>query len=71
MCIVITCFPVCDVLTFKVNHSFFIRKNIFGCPLSVHNTISLSRHEQLCLRRLYFERYLSHYEMMGKVSLEK
>ena len=71
MCIVITCFPVCDVLTFKANHSFFIRKNIFGCPLSVHNTISLSRHEQVYLMRLCFERYFSHYEKKGKVSLEK
>ena len=33
-----------------------LRKNIFACLLSVHNTISLSRHEQVCLSRLRFER---------------
>ena len=37
-----------------------IRKNIFTCLFSVHNTISLSRHEQVCLMRLRFERYFSH-----------
>ena len=36
-----------------------IRKNAFACPFSVHNTISLSRHEQVCLIRLRFERYFS------------
>ena len=40
--------------------TFFIRKNIFACLFSVHNTISLSRHEQVCLMRLRFERYFSH-----------
>ena len=38
-----------------------IRKNIFACLFSVHNTISLSRHEQVCLMRLRFERYFSHH----------
>ena len=38
-----------------------IRKNIFACLLSVHNTISLSHHEQVCLIRIFFERYLSHH----------
>ena len=38
-----------------------IRKNIFACLFSVHNTISLSRHEQVCLIRLPFERYFSHH----------
>ena len=33
-----------------------IRKNIFACLFSVHNTISLSCHEQVCLMRLRFER---------------
>ena len=49
-----------------------IRKNIFACLFSVHNTISLSRHEQVCLMRLRFERYFSHHRaaMMGEVSLE-
>ena len=36
-----------------------IRKNIFACLFSVHNTISLSRHEQVCLMRLRFERYFN------------
>ena len=36
-----------------------IRKNIFACLFSVHNTISLSRHEQVCLMRLRFERSIS------------
>ena len=31
------------------------RKNIFACLFSVHNTISLSRHEQVCLMRLRFD----------------
>ena len=30
-----------------------IRKNIFACLFSVHNTISLSRHEQVCLMNKY------------------
>ena len=28
---------------------FSLRKNNFACLLSVHNTVSLSRHEQICL----------------------
>ena len=39
--------------------NFNIRKNIFACLFSVHNTISLSRHEQVCLMRLCFEKHLS------------
>ena len=38
-----------------------IRKNIFACLSSVHNTISLSRHKQVCLMRLRFERLFSHH----------
>ena len=41
-----------------------LRKNIFACLFSVHNTISLSRHEQVCLMRLRFERYFSHHRAM-------
>ena len=37
----------------EISH-FYIRKNIFACLFSVHNTISLSRHEQVCLMRLRF-----------------
>ena len=36
----------------------------FSAPLVstlFHNTISLSRHEQVCLTRLRFERYFSHH----------
>ena len=47
-----------------------IRKNIFACLFSVHNTTSLSRYEHVCLMSLRFERYLSHNRaMMGDVSL--
>ena len=38
-----------------------IRKNISACLFSVHNAISLSCHEQVCLIRLPFERYFSHH----------
>ena len=31
-----------------------IRKNIFTCVFSIHNTIRLTCHEQVCLRRLRF-----------------
>ena len=42
----------------------YIRKNIFACLFSVHNTISLSCHEQVCLMRLRFERYFSYHRVM-------
>ena len=32
-----------------LNLVILIRKNIFACLFSVHNTISLSRHEQVCM----------------------
>ena len=35
-----------------MNNQPDICKNIFACLFSVHNTISLSRHEQVCLMRL-------------------
>ena len=56
----------------KDNTYINIRKNIFACLFSVHNTISLSRHEQVFLMRLRFERYFTHPDgpMMGEVSLE-
>ena len=38
-----------------------LRKNIFASLFSVHNKISLSCHEQVCLIRLRFERYFSHH----------
>ena len=49
---------------FSKTNVFGIRKNIFACLFSVHNTISLSRHEQVCLMRLRFERYFSHHRAM-------
>ena len=39
-----------------------MRKKLFACLFSVHNTIVLSRHEQVCLIRLRFERYFSHHQ---------
>ena len=45
----------------KLNFAYkegLIRKNIFACLFSVHNTISLSRHEQVCLMRLRFRELL-------------
>ena len=36
---------------------YAVLKNIFACLFSVHNTIRLSRHEQVRLIRLRFERY--------------
>ena len=44
-----------------VSDKYLLRKNIFACLFSIHNTISLSRHEQVCLSRLRFERYFSHH----------
>ena len=44
-----------------LSKNFFIRKNIFACLFSVHSIVSLSRHEQVCLMRLRFERYFSHH----------
>ena len=43
-----------------------IHKDIFACLFSIHNTISLSCREQVCLSGLCFERG----PMMGEVSLE-
>ena len=36
-----------------------IHKKVFACLFSVHNTVSLSHHDQVCIMRLRFERYLS------------
>ena len=43
-----------------LKHKQNIRKNIFACLFSIHNTISLSRREQVILSGLRFERYFSH-----------
>ena len=39
-----------------IYHLKSLRKNIFACLFSFHNTISLTRHEQVCLSRLRFKR---------------
>ena len=36
-----------------------LRDNSFACLFSVHNTISLTRHEQVCSIRLRFKRFES------------
>ena len=38
-----------------------IHKDIFACLFSIHNTVSLSCHEQVCLSGLRFERYFPHH----------
>ena len=50
-------------VSFNIINSFALRKNICTCLFSVHNTVSLSRHEQVCLIKLRFERYFSHHQM--------
>ena len=40
----------------RKKNNIFICKNIFACLFSIHNTISLSRHEQVCLSRGYVSR---------------
>ena len=46
-------------------------KNLFPCLFSVHNTVSLSCHEQVCLIRLHFEKYYFHHRVYDrKKSLE-
>ena len=41
----------------KKNKLFSIGKKVFAGLTSVHNIISLSCHEQICLLRLHFEGY--------------
>ena len=45
----------------SLKEEYTLRENIFACLFSVHNTISLSRHEQVCLIRLRFEKYFSYH----------
>ena len=47
--------------------AYDIRKNIFACLFSIHNTISLSCHDQVCLSKLRFERYFSHHQGMWMI----
>ena len=44
-----------EKVNFYNSVQFILRRNIFACLLSVHNTISLSHHEQRCLMRLFRE----------------
>ena len=44
-------------------------RNNNACLFSVHNTISLSRHEQVCLVRLSFEGYFSHHRATQMIML--
>ena len=53
------------------NEKNVMHKNSFACLFSVHSTISLSRHEQVCLMRLRFERYFSHHQPDAKRLLLK
>ena len=55
----------------NLNNKNPISKNIFACLFSVHNTISSSRHEQVCLMRLRFERYFSHHRARMEKYLSK
>ena len=48
-------------LTKRKRISYDIHKDIFACLFSIHNTISLSCHEQVCLSGLRFKRYFSHH----------
>ena len=42
-----------------------MHKDIFACLFSIHNIISLSCHEQVCLSGLRFERYFSHHRKLN------
>ena len=46
---------------FLGNDETLVFKDIFACLFSIHNIISLSCHEQVCLSGLRFERYFSHH----------
>ena len=45
----------------QTGNTDFIRKKDFASLFSIHNTIALSRHEQVYFSGLSFERYLSHH----------
>ena len=60
-----------DLGSFHYKQMSNLRKNIFACLFSVHNTISLPRHEQVCLMRLRFKRYFSHHQAYYLTSWEK
>ena len=45
----------------QLDSGILIHKDICACLFSIHNTINLSCHEQVCLSGLRFERYFSHH----------
>ena len=61
------CLSFARELIFIVNSKKNIRKNIFACLFSIHNTISLSRHEQVYLSGLRFERYFPDHRGTWKI----
>ena len=54
-------YTVCRKVDEIIDHIVSTHKNIFACLFSIHNTISLSRHEQVCLSGLRFQRYFFHH----------
>ena len=60
----------------RINETFGRQNHYETHSIKIHNTISLSCLEQVCLSGLRFERYFSHQKkkrerpMMGEVSLE-
>ena len=71
-----TILPVHFQIFHRFNKIFLFKFKKLTCKNKYYyNTISLSRHEQVCLIRLRFERYFSHHlpslgPMMGEVFLE-
>ena len=52
-----------EVINFlKIRDQQNIRKYIFSCLFSIHKTISLTCHEQVCLSGPHFERYFSYHQ---------
>ena len=56
-----------EVYTYRPIPTLHIPQIIFACLFSIHNTISLSRHKQVCLSELCFERYFSHHQAMKMI----
>ena len=61
-----------DYMYFKENFTLIaIEIHLSKLQVLDANTISLSRHEQVCLMRLHFKRYFSHQKYLSKRSLIK
>ena len=58
-----------NILIADDKYSLRIRENMFACLFSVNNTISLSRHEEVCFIMLCFERYSSEHLIKHTYSL--